>query len=113
MSVTQNCPKCGRLAYMQGGVCEFCGSGQDGRGRRSPPGPPIEEGRGAPGWFTSVSTDDANAAEYNEALEYISSDTRVLDVEWGGEPIIILYRGKRPTLREARRVFGKTVGLSE
>lgn len=24
MPVAQNCPECGRLAYMTGGVCEFC-----------------------------------------------------------------------------------------
>lgn len=25
MPVTENCPRCKRLAYMRGGVCEFCG----------------------------------------------------------------------------------------
>ena len=31
MPIAKNCPECGRLAYMTGGVCEFCGFGQAAR----------------------------------------------------------------------------------
>ena len=37
--VAENCPKCGRLAYMSGGVCEFCGYDEIRYERASLPSP--------------------------------------------------------------------------